>query len=115
MLVRVAASHPQSIFELPHAPGAVARVAACDGQPGRPTCFPAFLRSLNRTQPSRPADQFEPSGAPATPAQAGRPVPLLLKLTDLNPLPAKVRPEIVHRVYRLERKVATGNMIDIVM
>lgn len=38
---------------------------------------------------------------------------LLPRLGDPNPLRPRVRTEIVRQVYRLERQVTTGNMIDI--
>lgn len=82
-----------------------------------PPPFPQFLKALNRTPPARPADVYEPSCRDCQPDCKDRPGPaksgLLPRLSDLNPLPPEERTQIVRQVYRLERQVTTGNMIDI--
>ncbi|KAA0214926.1 MAG: hypothetical protein DYG94_10775 [Leptolyngbya sp. PLA3] len=80
-----------------------------------PVPFPKFLKALNRTPPARPGDTYEPTCRGLGVSRAGEPAKtgLLPRLGDLNPLPPKERTEIVRQVYRLERQVTTGNMIDI--
>lgn len=79
--------------------------------------FPQFLRSLNRMPPARAGDTFQPACAPCASDRARWSEPtkigLLPRLGEMNPLPPKDRTEIVRQVYRLERQVTTGNMIDI--
>ncbi|GAB4383351.1 MAG: hypothetical protein Kow0022_02950 [Phycisphaerales bacterium] len=107
--MRVDASNPKTLFEHTHAPGAVSRPARCTHEPHGHARSPACRLSLHR--PSAALDDGESSvlSVPST-----RSVGLLSRLADLNPLPPKVRLEVVQRVYRLERRVTTGNIIDIV-
>jgi len=79
--------------------------------------FAEFLRARNRALRAGGFDRFEPArlrGADSEPDLPRR-LPLLVRLSDLNPLAPKPRTEIVHRIYRLEREIATGSIIDVVI
>lgn len=109
MVVRVDASHPKTLFEHTHAPGAVSRPVRCSHEPHGHARSRACGQSLHRTGAAMDHGEHPPLSVPTA-----RPLGLLSRLADLNPLPPKVRQEVVQRVYRLERRVTTGNMIDIV-
>lgn len=110
--VRIGSGHPQTILGLPHSPGAVACASTCER---RPPSFPQFLRSA-AAKPARAGDRVEwcePCPRPPAGVSKDDASRLLPKLADVLPVPAKVRPELVQRVYMLQRRVTTGNMIDI--
>ncbi|MCL4222001.1 MAG: hypothetical protein KJZ65_11610 [Phycisphaerales bacterium] len=86
-------------------------------RPLGPQPFPRFLKALNRTPPTRVGDWYEPVCQPrgrerACPIEVAN-TGLLPRLGEPNPLPPAMRTQIVQQVYRLERRVTTGNMIDI--
>lgn len=103
----------RSALELTCPAGAVSAAPRSLGPPP----FPQFLKALNRTPPPRASDTYKPACRPCEPERACAAEPtktgLMPRLGDLNPLPPKERTEIVRQVYRLERRVTTGNMIDI--